>query len=191
MKRLALAFAPTVLALLFPITALADDQPFNTVVDSIVPPIKGLTIQGSPGGCDLIVQNQTTQNVVLFDLSKPPKPFLFKAPVKGATPSPSTPVHLPAVGVWPCAVLPAVNEDERWNHDVVTVGSWTINGAVGAVSFKLSGRSVYDPALDSGADLMYYGRFAAGALAVAGLIFAGPYLFGKRREILGKTKKAA
>jgi hypothetical protein len=190
-KRLALLLAPTVLALVVPISALAADQPYDTVVDGIVPPFKGLTIQGSPGGCDLLVQNQTGQNVVLLDLSKPPKPFLFAPPAKGATPRPPTPVRLPAVGVWPCASLPAVSEDQRWNHAAVTVGSWTINGAVGAVSFKLSGRSVYDPALDPGADLMYYARFGAGGLAVIGLIFAGPYLFGRRREILGAGKKAA
>lgn len=191
MKRLALALAPMVLAWLFPISALAADQPFNTVVDGIVPKINGLSIQGATGGCDLIVQNQTGQNVVLFDLSKPAKPFLFAPPAKGASPRPATPVHLPAVGVWPCATLPAVNEDERWNHDVVTVGSWTINGAVGAVSFKLSGRSVYDPALDPSADLMFYARIGAGALAVIGLVFAAPYLFNRRREILGSSKKAA
>jgi hypothetical protein len=190
-KRLALSLAPMVLAVLFPISALAADQPFNTVVDGILPTVKGLTIQGSPGGCDLLVQNQTGQNVVLFDLSKPPKPFLFAPPAKGASARPLAPVHLPAVGVWPCATLPAVTEDERWNHDVVTVGNWTINGAVGAVSFKLTGRTVYDPALDAGADLIFYARIGAGALAVIGLVFAAPYLFGRRREILGGRKKAA
>lgn len=186
-----MALAPTVLAVALPIGAHAADQPFSTVVDGISPKITGLTIQGSAGGCDLIVQNQTGQNVVLFDLSKPPKPFLFAPPAKGASPRPPTPVHLPAVGVWPCATLPAVTEDERWNHDQVTIGSWTINGAVGAVSFKLSGRSIYDPALDSAADLMYYARFGAGALALGGLLVAAPYLFNRRREILGASKKAA
>jgi len=63
-----MALAPTVLALALPIGAHAADQPFGTVVDGISPKINGLTIQGSAGGCDLIVQNQTGQNVVLLSL---------------------------------------------------------------------------------------------------------------------------
>jgi hypothetical protein len=188
-KRLVLAGMPLLFVLLLPANALAADQPFKTVIDSIVPKVNGLTIQGGNGGCDLILQNQTGQDVVLFDLSKPPKPFRFAAQPKTATPRPPIPVHL--AGAWPCATLPAVTEDERWNRAEVTVGAWTINGAVGAVSFKLSGRSVYDPALDPSSDLTFYLRVGAGALAVGGLLIAAPYLFGRRREILGRLKKAA
>ena len=188
MKRLALALALAGFLMLIPLTALADD-PDVTVVDSIVPRINGLTIQGGNGGCDLVLQNLTGQDVVLFDMSKPPKPFRFAALPKGASPRPPIPVHL--TGAWPCASLPAVSEDQRWNHAQVTIGSWTLNGAAGAVSFKLSARSVYDPALDPSADLTFYLRIGAGLAAVGALLMTAPYLYRRRREILGPAKKAA
>ena len=191
MKRLVVALAPVGAMLLFSVTALAEDQPFKTVVDTIVPKTPGLTIEGSAGGCDLLLQNQTSQDVVLFDMSKPPKPFRFAAQPKAATPRPPIPVHLPTAGVWPCASLPAVNEDQRWNHAVTTVGVWSLNGTVGALSFKLNARTLYDPALDPSSDLTMYLRIGAGALAVGGLLIAGPYLFLRRREILGSKQKAA
>jgi hypothetical protein len=190
-KRLVVALAPVGALLLFSVTALAEDQPFKTVVDTIVPKTPGLTIAGSTGGCDLLLQNQTSQDVVLFDMSKPPKPFRFAAQPKAATPRPPIPVHLPTAGVWPCASLPAVNEDQRWNHAVTTVGIWSLNGTVGALSFKLNARTLYDPALDPSSDLTMYLRIGAGALAVGGLLIAGPYLFLRRREILGSKQKAA
>ena len=189
MKRLALALVLAASALLLPVSALAEDQPFRTIIDGTVPKINGLTIEGGNGGCDIVLQNLTSQDVLLFDMSKPPKPFRFAAQPKGASARPPIPVHL--TGAWPCASLPAVTEDQRWNHDVATVGAWSINGAVGAVSFKLNGRSVYDPALDPTADLIIYLRFAAGIAAVGGLLFAGPYLLKRRRELLGTTRKAA
>ena len=160
MKRLALVFLPAVVILMLPLTALAEDQPFKTVVDGIVPKTPGLTIQGSAGGCDLLLQNQTGQDVILFDLSKPPKPFRFAAQARSASPKPPIPVHL--TGAWPCASLPAVTEDQRWNHAEATVIGWT-----------------------------FYLRIAVGALIVGGLLIAGPYLFKRRREILGNSKKAA
>jgi hypothetical protein len=86
--------------------------------------------------------------------------------------------------------LPAVTEDQRWNHAQATVGIWSINGAVGAVSFKLNARSVYDPALDPTSDLTFYLRVGAGLLAVAALLVTGPYLFRRRREIF-REKTAA
>jgi hypothetical protein len=190
-KRLACALAPVIAMLLLPLTALAEDQPFKTSVDSLVPKTPGLTIEGTIGGCDLLLQNQTTQNVTLFDLSKPPKPYLFRPQAKGAPP---IPVHLPAAGIWPCANLPAVTEDQRWNHAEVTVGSWSVNGNVGALSFKLIARTLYDPALDPSADWTFYLRIGAGVLVVGGVLMAGPYLFKRRREILGakgETKDAA
>jgi len=190
-KRLLAALAPVGALLLFSTTALADDQPFKTVVDTIVPKTPGLTIQGSMGGCDLLLQNLTSQDVILFDMSKPPKPFRFAAQPKAATPRPPIPVHLPTAGVWPCASLPAVNEDQRWNHVVATVGIWSVNGTVGALSFKLNARTLYDPALDPPSDLTMYLRYGAGVLAVGGLLIAIPYLFVRRREILGSNKKAA
>src|SRR5690349_24341901 len=110
---------------MFSATAVADDQPFKTVVDSIVPKTPGLTIEGSAGGCDLVLQNQTGQDVILFDLSKPPKPFRFAAQPKAASPRAPIPVHL--TGAWPCAMLPAVSEDQRWNNAETTVGNWTLN----------------------------------------------------------------
>lgn len=189
MKRLALALALAGCAVLLPIAALADGEPYETVVDSIVPTIKGLSIQGGNGGCDLVLQNLTGQDVVLFDMSKPPKPFRFAAQPKGASPKPPADVHL--AGAWPCANLPALTEDERWNHTQVTVGEWSLTGAAGAVSFKLQARSVYDPALDPSADLIFYLRIGAGLLAVAALLLTAPYLFRKRREIFKDSKKAA
>jgi hypothetical protein len=187
-KRLLLALSLAACASIAPLNVLAEDQPFRTVIDSIVPKVNGLTIEGGNGGCDLVLQNQTGQDVILFDLSKPAKPFRFAAQAKGASPRPPIPVHL--AGAWPCASLPAVTEDERWNHAQTTVGSWSINGAVGAVSFKLRGRSLYDPALDPTSDLMLYARLGAGLLAAGGLILATPYLFRRRREILGVRKAA-
>lgn len=184
-----LAFVPLVAVLLLPSAALAEDQPFKTVVDTIVPKTPGLTIEGSTGGCDLLLQNQTGQDVILFDLSKPPKPFRFAAQPKAATPRPPIPVHL--TGAWPCASLPAVTEDHRWNHAEVTVGNWSLLGTVGALSFKLNARTLYDPALDPWADWTFYLRLGAGLLLVGGLLMGGPYLFRRRREILGDSKKAA
>jgi hypothetical protein len=190
-KRLVVALAPVGALLLFSATALAEDQPFKTVVDTIVPKTPGLTIEGSTGGCDLLLQNQTTQDVVLFDMSKPPKPFRFAAQPKAATPRPPIPVHLPTAGVWPCASLPGVNEDQRWNHTVTTVGIWSLNGTVGALSFKLNARTLYDPALDPQSDWTLYLRIGAGALVVGGLLVSIPYLLARRRDILGDSKKAA
>jgi hypothetical protein len=193
-KRLLIALAPLSALLAFSATALAEDQPFKTVVDSIVPKTPGLTINGGMGGCDLLLQNQTGQDVVLFDMSKPAKPFRFAAQpalAKGATPRPPIPVHLPAAGVWPCASLPGVNEDQRWNHAVTTVGIWSLTGTVGALSFKLNARTLYDPALDPPSDWTLYLRIGAGALVVGGLLISIPYLFMRRREILAKSKEAA
>jgi hypothetical protein len=190
-NRLAVVFAPLVAVLLLPLTALAEDQPFKTVVDSIVPKTAGLTIQGTTGGCDLLLQNQTGQDVILLDMSKPPKPFRFAAQPKTATPRPPIPVHLPAAGVWPCASLPPVNEDQQWNHAETTVGTWSVNGTVGVLSFKLSARTVYDPALDPPSDWTMYLRIGAGVALAGGMLIAIPYLFKKRRELLGGSKKAS
>lgn len=189
MKRLVLLFAPIGALLLFSLTALAEDQPFKTVVDTIVPKTAGLTIEGTLGGCDLLLQNQTGQDVILFDMSKPPKPFRFAAQPKSASPRPPIPVHL--AGAWPCASLPGVTEDQSWNHAEVTVGSWSLNGTVGVLSFKLLGRTVYDPALDPSAEWIFYLRLGVGLLVVAALLIGAPYLFRRRREILGNRKKAA
>ena len=188
-KRLLLAFAPLVAMLLFPSAALAEDQPFRTVVDTIVPKTPGLTIEGTMGGCDLLLQNQTGQDVILFDMSTPPKPFRFAAQPKSATPRPPIPVHL--TGAWPCATRPAVTEDHRWNHTQVTVGIWSLKGTVGALSFKLNGRTLYDPALDPPAEWTFYLRLGAGVAVVGGILISAPYLFKKRREILGTAKKPA
>lgn len=175
--------------LLLPVSAAAADQPFRTVIDSIVPKTPGLTIEGSLGGCDLLLQNQTGQDVVLFDQSTPSKPFRFATQPKGASARPPIPVHL--TGAWPCASLPPVNEDQRWNHVETTVGSWTLRGTVGALTFKLNGRTLYDPALDPSAEMTFYLRIGAAVLMVGALLWAGPFLFRRRREILGSVKKAA
>ncbi len=186
---MALALGLGAFAVLYPAPALADGTPYVTVIDSIVPKVNGLNIQGASGGCDILLQNNTGQDVLLFDMSKPPKPFRFAALPKGASPRPPVPVHL--AGAWPCASLPAVTEDQRWNHQPATVGIWSITGAVGAVTFKMSGRSVYDPALDPSGDLTFYLRIAAGIAAVGGLLLAAPYLIRRRRETFKTAKKAA
>jgi len=190
-KRLVLALIPAFSILMFPLAALAEDQPYRTVVDGTVPKINGLTILGGTGGCDLLVQNLTGQTVTLFDMSKPAKPFGWVSQPKGASPKPPIVAHLPANGIWPCASLPAVTEDQRWNHAEATVFSWSIKGAVGAVTFVLNARTVYDPALDPSAEWTFYLRVGVGALVVGAVLIAGPYLFKRRREILGNSKKAA
>ena len=192
MKRLVLAIAPVAVILLLPLTVRADDQPYKTVVDSIVPKTAGLTIQGSMGGCDLLIQNQSGQDVYLLDMSKPPKPIKFAAQPaqpKAATPKPPIPVHLPDAGVWPCSKLPAVNEDQRWNHAETIVSGWSVNGTVGAVAFKLTARTIYDPLLDPAAEWTLYARMGAGIVLVGGLLIAAPWLIRRRREILGSSKK--
>ena len=192
MKRLALALAPSILAMLLsPLAGLAEDQPYKTVVDGTVPKINGLTIVGGTGGCDLLLQNLTGQTVTLFDMSKPAKAFTWASQPRGASPKPPIAAHLPANGIWPCANLPAVTEDQRWNHAEATVFSWTIKGAVGAVTFVLNARSVYDPALDPSAEWTFYLRIVIGAIVVGSLLIAVPYLIKRRREILGNSKKAA
>lgn len=183
-----LALAPLAVMLLLPVTVRADDQPYRTVVDSIVPKTAGLTIEGSMGGCDLVLQNQTGQDVILLDASKPPKALKFAAQPKTPSPKPPIPVHLPTAGVWPCASLPAVNEDQRWNHTETTVRIWILNGAVGAVSFKLTARTVYDPLLDPPAEWTLYLRIGAGIALIGGLLIAAPWLIQRRREILGSKK---
>jgi hypothetical protein len=188
-KRLALVFLPVVVMLLLPGSAFAEDQPFKTVVDGMVPKTPGLTIEGTRGGCDLLLQNQTNQDVILFDMSKPPKPFRFAAQPKSASPRPPIPVHL--TGAWPCASLPAVTEDHSWNHEVVTVGAWSVKGSVGALSFKLNARTLYDPALDPSAEWTFYLRLLVGVAVAGGVLIAVPYLLKRRREILGGSKKAA
>ena len=191
MKRLVAALAPVGALLVFSTTALAEDQPFKTVVDTIVPKTAGLTIDGAIGGCDLQVQNQTGQEVVLYDLSKPAKPFKFAAQPKAPNAKPPVAVHLPAAGVWPCTTLPGVTEDQQWSHAESTVRAWSLTGTVGAVSFKLNARTVYDPTLDPSSDWTLYLRYAAGAVAVGGLLIGVPYLLSRRREILGAARKAA
>ena len=175
--------------LLLPGGAFAEDQPFKTVVDGIVPKTPGLTIEGTMGGCDLLLQNQTNQDVILFDMSTPPKPFRFAAKPKSASARPPIPVHL--TGAWPCASLPAVTEDHRWNHAEVTVGTWSVKGTVGALSFKLNARTLYDPALDPSAEWTFYLRLLVGVAVAGGVLIAVPYLLKRRREILGESNKAA
>jgi hypothetical protein len=98
-------------------------------------------------------------------------------------------VHL--TGAWPCASLPAVTEDQRWNHAQGTVGSWSLTGTVGALTFKLNARTLYDPALDPSAEWTFYLRIGLGVAVVGGVLMAVPYLLKRRREILGDSKKAA
>ena len=183
------ACVPVLAALLFPVAASADDPPFRTVIDKMIPTTPGLTIEGAQGGCDFVLKNQTGQDVYLFDQGKPSKPIRFAAQPKSAQPRPPVAVHL--AGAWPCASLPAVTEDQRWNDTPATVLIWSVGGSVGAVAFKMQAHTEYDPALDPTAQYVFYGRLAAGGLAVGGLLLAIPYLLKKRREILGGSEKKA
>ena len=180
---------PVLALALFPRVALAEDAPFRTVIDKLIPTTPGLTIEGAQGGCDFVLKNQTGQDVYFFDQSKPSKPIRFAAQPKSAQPRPPVAVHL--AGAWPCASLPAVTEDERWNDTTATVLIWSVGGSVGAVSFRMQAHTEYDPSLDPSAQYMFYGRIAAGAVAVGGLLIAIPYLLRRRREILGPQQKAA
>src|SRR5438445_13026588 len=116
-----------------------------------------------------MLQNQTGQDVILLDMSKPPKPFRFAAQPKTATPRPPIAVHLPTAGVWPCASLPAVNEDQRWNHAETTVGIWSLTGTFGALRFKLNALTAYDPAPDPSSDSTLYPRIGTRVLVHGGL----------------------
>ena len=140
---MAVACVPFLALLLFPLTASADNPPFRTVIDRLIPNTPGLTIKGGPGGCDLVLLNTTGQDIYLFDQSKPPKPIRFAAQPKSTQARPPVDVHL--AGAWPCASLPAVTEDERWNNVPSTVLIWSLGGAVGAVAFKMQAHTEYDP----------------------------------------------
>jgi hypothetical protein len=188
-KRWVLLLIPILALILFPTTAAADDPPFRTIVDKLIPATPGLTIEGAQGGCDFILKNQTGQDVYFFDQAKPSKPIRFAAQPKSAQPRPPVAVHL--AGAWPCASLPAVTEDQRWNDVRSTVLIWSVVGSVGAIAFRMQAHTEYDPALDSSAQYMLYARIGAGLLAVGGLLIAVPYLFRRRREILGTDSKAA
>lgn len=180
---------PVLAAVLYPVTASADDPPFRTVIDKLIPNTPGLTIEGAQGGCDFVLKNQTGQDIYFFDQLKPSKPIRFAAPPKSALPRPAVSVHL--AGAWPCASLPAVTEDQRWNNTRSTVLLWSVGGAVGAVAFKMQAHTEYDPSLDPAAQYLLYGRIGAGALVVGGLLLSIPYLFRRRRELLGAQRKAA
>lgn len=180
---------PALVILLQPLPALADDvQPFRTVVDAIVPPTHGLTITGGAGGCDLLLDNQTGQDVLLFDMSTPAKPIRFAAPPKSTTPRPALAVHL--VGAWPCVTLPAIQEDQRWNHRPATVLIWSLRGQVGALAFQLKAHTDYDPSIDPSSQWMLYLRIGGGVLIVLGLLLSGPWLLSRRREILTRGPAA-
>ncbi|HYM49954.1 MAG TPA: hypothetical protein VET65_05200 [Candidatus Limnocylindrales bacterium] len=187
MKRLLVAcLLPLLLLLVQPVAARADDgDPYRTVVDGIVPVTQGLSITGSPGGCDLLLDNQTGQDVLFFDMSKSPKTFKFTAPPKSNNSLPAVAVHFsPTLGVWPCASLPGITEDLRWNNRSATMLIWSMRGQVGALAFQLKAHTDYDPTLDPSAQWMQYLRLGGGITLVLGLLLGGPWLLGKRREIL-------
>ncbi len=164
--------------------AFAAAPPFRTVIDSLAPPQPGLTITGMPGGCDLLIDNETGQELLLFDQSNPPQPLHFPAPPKGSPPKPLT-VHLQ--GKWPCASLPTVTEEQRWNHTSMTVLAWAAQGQVGQVGFQLRARTLYDPTLDTISELMLYLRIGGGMLALAGLVVGLPFLLVRRHQIFSAS----
>lgn len=159
----------------------AGSGPVRTVVDGVVPPVAGLRIVGDLGGCDLLVENSTGQEVVLFDQSTPPQPLRVAA-LAASAPKIPVPVHL--TGKWPCAAVPRISEDHSWNHVPVTLLTWSLGGQAGRAAFQVRGRSVYDPELDPTAQWMLGLRIAAGVGVVGGVIIAVPYLLSRRRQIL-------
>ncbi len=182
-KRPAAACLLVVLATVaLPVSARAEAPAFRTIVDGLVPPTQGLTITGTPGGCDFLLQNQTGLDVQFFDQANPPKVLKFAASKQQTAPVP-VPVHLQ--GAWPCSNLPALTEEQRWNHATLTVLAWSLRGQVGSNPFQLQAHTVYDPALDEGAQWMFMLRIAAGVVIGGGLLVGVPYLLGKRREIFG------
>jgi hypothetical protein len=185
-KRVLIAcLLPALVLLLQPVDAAAADevQPFRTVVDAIVPVSHGLSITGGAGGCDLLLDNQSSQDVILFDMSQPPKANRFPAPPPSNNPRPPLAVHL--TGAWPCVNLPSIQEDQRWNHQAATVLTWSLRGQVGALAFQLKAHTEYDPALDPTSEWMLYLRIGGGILIGLAIILTGPWLLSRRREILG------
>ena len=162
--------------------AHAAGSPFRAVVDGLTPAPPGLTITGMTGGCDFVIDNASGQELLLFDQASPPQALHYPATPKG---SPPVVAHLQ--GKWPCASLPAVTEEEQWNHVTTTVRVWALQGQLGTVAFQLRGRTLYDPALDVVSEGMYYFRIGAGALAAAGVVLGIPYLLARRRLILTRT----
>lgn len=165
--------------MLHPVAALADQPPYRTTIESLVPKTPGVEVVGTTGGCDFLLKNTSGQDIVFFDQTS--KPFRFAAP-KAGTPPTSLPVHL--AGAWPCARLPLISEDQRWNHTQVTVLGWSVKGQVGSLAFTLLAHTDYDPTLDPSSEWMSYLRIAAGVLALGGLLVMGPYMYLRRRQIL-------
>jgi len=190
-KRLLLAcLLPALVTLSQPVDAAADDAlPFRTVVDAIVPPSHGLTISGSAGGCDLLLGNQSGQDVILFDMSKPPKANRFPTPPASNNARPPLAVHL--TGAWPCVTLPTIGEDQRWNHQPATVLIWSLQGQVGALAFQLKAHTEYDPSLDPASQWMLYLRVGGGLLIALAALLSGPWLLSRRREILQRREANA
>jgi hypothetical protein len=150
-----------------------------------VPPSHGLTITGSEGGCDLLLDNQSGQDVILFDMSHPPKANRFPAPPAANNARPPLAIHL--IGAWPCVTLPVIQEDQRWNHQQATVLIWSLRGQVGALAFQLKAHTEYDPTLDPASQWMLYLRIGGGVLIALAVILAGPWLLSRRREIIGRA----
>lgn len=171
------------LLLLCPVTALADEPAYRTIIEGLVPKTPGVQIDGAVGGCDFLLTNSSGQDVVFLDQAG--KAYRYTAPKKGAPVTP-LPVHL--AGAWPCASLPAITEDQRWNHSRATVLYWSVGGSVGSLAFKLQAHTDYDPSLDPSSTWMYYLRIGAGVAAVGGLLVAAPYLYARRRRILAPAR---
>jgi hypothetical protein len=162
------------------IGASAATSPFQTIIGPLVPPIAGLSLSGAPGECDLLLLNQTGQDVVLIDDGSLAHhyPSAAKAPARPA----AVPVHL--TGNWRCSGLVAATEELAWNNVPISVVSWTLRGQVGAQPFRAVVQTVYDPTTDPMAGLLGYIRPAAGLLAVGALVGGVPYLLWRRRQIL-------
>jgi len=181
--RVALAGWLSLAILLFAsVAAAAGEPPFRTVVGSLSPAVAGLTITGAPGGCSVFLLNQTGQDVTLLDDGTPPLARKFTPVPKSSVAPPAQLV--PLVGNWKCATLPGVTEDQAWNHVPVTVLNWTLHGLVGAVSFKASVQTIYDPELDPTAGFLSFLRVGATVAAVGGLVVGIPYLLMRRRQLL-------
>jgi len=71
-----------------------------------------------------------------------------------------------------------------------TVGTWSVNGTVGALSFKLTdGRSTIQRSTT--VDWTLYLRYGVGVAVAGGILIAVPISSNGGREILGDSKKAS
>jgi hypothetical protein len=63
-----------------------------------------------------------------------------------------------------------------------------VKGQVGSLAFRLLAHTEYDPTLDPSSEWMFYLRIAAGLVALGGILVMAPFLYMRRRQILGRAR---